>query len=905
VRFPSVLRCLAPSALTAALVCVVYLAGWLEPFERRVSEAKFALASRPARSGVTLVAIDPASLSALGHWPWPRGSHASVLENLVAAGGDRIGFDIDFSSRSDGEEDDELARALAAAPDRVVLPVFQQALRGAAGETVLEETRPLPMFAAHARLGSINVQPDGDGVTRRYDASSVSFAAALAGDEGEQAFAIDFGIDPHTIPQLSYVDVLTGRFDPATVRDRVVIVGSTAVELGDQLAVPRYTVLAGPLLQALAYESMTQGRALERVPPLAIALGTLLLGLLVGPFVQDRSWRSGLVWTLGAATAMLAATILVQMREPLLVDAAPALLVLAGVYAVGVVRRVDQQALRLLVQGTAMRRTETRMRHVVEHSFDAILTLRDDGSIETSNRAADQLFACAAGGDGRSLGNLLELPGDRTEPPLEVPFEARVHRADGSSRLVEAVVTRLPGEEASLRVALIRDITERKLQQRVVEHQASHDALTDLPNRYLLGRRVEEALAAAERNGSTVAFLLLDLDRFKEINDALGHPVGDVLLQQIARRLQLPLRAGDTIARQGGDEFAVLLPATGLAEACLMARTLITALEEPFPVERLALRVDTSIGIAMYPEHGTDAADLMRRADVAMYLAKRSRRGVAVYEREDDAGNLRQLTLTGELRGALQTGQLVLHYQPKIDAATGRPLGAEALVRWKHPHHGDIPPEEFVALAEHSGLIRTLTRFVIRGALQQCAEWRRQGFELGVAVNLSARNLLDASLPAELRRMLEQMKLPARVLTLEITESVLMEDPERALRVVTELDLMGIEISIDDFGTGYSSLSYLKKLPAREIKIDKSFVTDMDRDADDALIVRSTIELAHNLGLRVVAEGIERPEVWAALRALGCDRGQGYLLGRPMPAEQLTGWLRDCKSGSQLVAIRS
>ncbi|HKQ60300.1 MAG TPA: EAL domain-containing protein [Candidatus Polarisedimenticolaceae bacterium] len=904
----SLWRRLAPSALAAALVGAVYLGGGLEPLERRLGDLRFALASRPARSGVTLIAIDPPSLRALGVWPWPRGYHATLVENLVAAGCRRVGFDVDFSSRSDPREDQELVAAVAAAEGRVVLPVFQQLLRSAAGRALLSETRPLPALAEHARLGSINVQPDGDGVTRRYGSvangtagAPLTFAAQLAGGAAEQRrFAVDFGIDPETIPQLSYVDVLVGRFDPAAVRDRVVIVGSTAAELGDQLVVPRYTVLPGPLLQALAYESLVQGRTLHRVPPRWVALATLALALCVGPALQRSSWRSGLLWTVAGCGATFAAAVALQVRGPWLLDAAPLMLALGGVWAFGVVRRIDQQALRLLVQGTAMRRTETLMHHVVEHSFDAILTLRAEGTVETCNRAADELFGRGTTAVGQPIAELLELPDGGGQPPLETPFEARVRRPDGSALVVEAVVTRLPADDEPRRVALVRDITERKLQQRLVEHQANHDALTDLPNRYLLSRRVDEALAAGRRDGRPVAFLLLDLDRFKEINDTLGHPVGDVVLRQIARRLQQPLRPGDTIARQGGDEFAVLLPGTDLAEASRVARALIGALEEPFPVDRLALRVDTSIGIAMYPAHGTAAADLMRRADVAMYLAKRGRTGLAVYEPEHDAGSMRQLTLTGELRGALDAGQLLLHYQPKVSAASGRTVGVEALVRWNHPQHGNIPPDEFVALAEHAGLIRALTHFVLHAALLQCAEWRRQGLELGLAVNLSARNLLDAALPEELRRMLAATRLPARTLTLEITESVLMEDPERALEIVTELDRMGVEISIDDFGTGYSSLGYLKKLPAREIKIDKSFVLEMDRDPDDALIVRSTIELAHNLGLRVVAEGIERPEVWHALRALGCDHGQGYLFSRPLPPERLTGWLREAEQGPVL-----
>ncbi|MDX1388374.1 MAG: EAL domain-containing protein, partial [Acidobacteriota bacterium] len=404
--------------------------------------------------------------------------------------------------------------------------------------------------------------------------------------------------------------------------------------------------------------------------------------------------------------------------------------------------------------------------------------------------------------------------------------------------------------------------------------------------------RVEQALTYATEDNCQVAFLLLDLDRFKEVNDTLGHQTGDIVLREIARRLTAALRPRDTIARLGGDEFAVLLPDTDVETARTVAGWLARSLEAPFNVRDLNLRVEASTGIALFPDHGSDAETLVQRADVAMYVAKRTRSAVEVYDEEKDLTSVRQLLLTGELGDAIDKDQLILHYQPKVSAATGNVVGVEALIRWRHAELGVIPPEEFIGLAEHSGLIRPLTTWVLQVGLLQCAEWRRLGLDLGISINVSTQNLLEGDLVGVIERMLVTAELPAQALTLEITESAIMTDPPRALEVVTDLDKIGVRISIDDFGTGYSSLAYLRKLPAKEIKIDRSFTIEMDRNPSDTMIVRSTIELAQNLGLEVVVEGVETEEVWNALKLLGCDYGQGFFFSEPVPAETLTESLR-------------
>jgi diguanylate cyclase (GGDEF)-like protein len=399
--------------------------------------------------------------------------------------------------------------------------------------------------------------------------------------------------------------------------------------------------------------------------------------------------------------------------------------------------------------------------------------------------------------------------------------------------------------------------------------------------------------------------MLLDLDRFKEINDALGHGVGDELLRAVAHRLEIPLRPPATLARLGGDEFAVLLPATTPDRAWDVARSLVDALKQPFALESLSVKVDTSVGITLSPDHGDDAQTLVQRADVAMYVAKESRRGIVLYGPEQDRHYLRRLTIKEELRRAIDGGALRLAFQPKVHHATERIVGAEALLRWEHPQRGFIPPDELVAVAEHSGLIRPLTEWVLETALSQAALWREAGTPLGLAVNLSARNLTEEDLPERLEAMLARRALAPRHLTLEITEGVIMADLDTALTNMRRLRDLGVGLAVDDFGTGYSSLAYLARLPLSELKIDKSFVFELDRDVGNATIVRSTIELAHKLGMQVVAEGVETAAVWERLKRLGCDLGQGYYFGRPAPAEELSARLAEAYAPSSNRAMRS
>lgn len=449
---------------------------------------------------------------------------------------------------------------------------------------------------------------------------------------------------------------------------------------------------------------------------------------------------------------------------------------------------------------------------------------------------------------------------------------------------------------------VLASIISKRLEEKnaLLLHQALHDDLTGLPNRALLYERLNTLLLKAARNKGSIALFVLDLDRFKEINDTMGHGSGDLLLQQVGDRMQQVLRNTDTVARLGGDEFALLIPHVDRKTAVLFAERVTQMFKKPFCIEGMQLDVEASLGISLYPDHGKDAGTLIKRADIAMYQAKQSDRGYTVYDPDVDSHSLWRLSILSDLRQALDANkELELHYQPKVNLRSGRTESVEALLRWHHPVHGTIPPDEFIPLAEQSGLIRPLTLWVLNAALRQCHEWRKAGIFLDVAVNLSARNVQDEKLVVQIGQLLEAWDIPPSRLTVEITENTIMADPHHAEQVLRHLEEMGVQISIDDFGTGYSSMASLSQLPVHEIKIDKSFVMNMLSNKKHSIIVRSIVDLANNLGCVVTAEGIEDHETLEQLTQLGCALAQGFYMSRPLSPEDLEQWLVESRWGHE------
>jgi len=424
----------------------------------------------------------------------------------------------------------------------------------------------------------------------------------------------------------------------------------------------------------------------------------------------------------------------------------------------------------------------------------------------------------------------------------------------------------------------------------VEQANALHDSLTGLPNRKYVHQRLHQALDAPVRD--PFALVMLDLDRFKEVNDTLGHHVGDQLLVLVAARLREVLRPDDVVARLGGDEFALFLPAVPTATAAVeVGQRVRQALADPFTLDDVVLEIEASVGIALSPQHSVDVEELFRCADVAMYTAKEDRTDMELYDPTTDRHSTDRLGLLASLRHAIDNRELELHYQPKVGLADGRIRGMEALLRWTHPIRGPIPPDEFIPLAETSGLMHRLTAFVVDEALHQVAVWRREGFTVAVAVNISAKDLHGVELSRTVSEALARHRVPAYLLKLELTERTLMAENSRVADTLTALEALDIELSLDDFGSGYSSMFMLKRLPVSEIKVDRSFVSQLGDGGGDASIVRSIIDLAHGLGMMAVAEGVETLEVWDRLALLGCDHAQGWYVARPMSATKATEWL--------------
>lgn len=547
---------------------------------------------------------------------------------------------------------------------------------------------------------------------------------------------------------------------------------------------------------------------------------------------------------------------------------------------------------------TSFARLDALMRRIVEATLDGVMTIHADGRIGMANKAAADMFGLdAARLRAMTLNELVPSARAYLDPRSEdyAPGhrEAQALRADGSSFPIDLSLSETLFGSERLLIAIIRDITETKEHRRQLEHQALHDALTGLPNRVLLGDRMDQAMHSSRRNREPVALLLLDLDNFKEINDTLGHHIGDMLLVEIAKRLLRPLRPTDTVARLGGDEFAILLTGScGLETTLDIAERIRKMVIQPVTVlEGLNLEVGVSIGVALCPAHAQETAKLMQCADVAMYAAKDNNTKIVVYDEDKDTSNIRHLTLTGELRQAIEGEDLSLAYQPIICVREGHVHGLEALARWHHPKFGAISPSEFIPQAERTGVIQSLTRHVLRRALRQWTANDAGPAMSRLSVNLSPRSLHDESLYDALSFLLDETLFPPQKLMLEITETAIFLDPEHALSMIRRLRGLGIKIGLDDFGTGFSSLSYLQKLPLDELKIDRSFVGGIESNEANSAIVRSTINLAHDLGLKTVAEGVETQEQFDIIRALGCDYAQGFHIARPMEDTAAQQWL--------------
>ena len=873
--------------------------GHLARLEHAVAETRATVLRHKIDTDIVIVGIDAQSLKALDEWPWPRRHHARLLQMLRAAEPKSVFIDIDFGSRSDEEDDGLLESALAELePTPVFLATHFQPMSGS--DSSLTVSDPLPRFSEHALTASVVLEPDPDGLVRtmrstwrigeRVLPSVFSYATTLPADT---SVPIDYSIDPASFAYISYIDVLGGRIDPAALRGKSVYVGPTANELRDVLPVPVYRALPGVVVQAFATASARAG--ILHTPPSWLTATLLLVSAGVGAAMFGRrGWRFDLACVAGAFTVLAAATLLLYAFVHTVLEIMPFVVVLAALFVAATARSLDRETWRALAYAFRLKRRDALFTSVVESSSDCILCIEGNGTIRSANSATSRLL----GLPNRALrgARISEfIPGFADDgvgvAPLAGSIVERTARAvHGGTLPIEVSVSRVATEEG-LFVVVIRDVTERHAQRRALEHQATHDPLTGLPNRTAFLRHLSSLLAKAE-DGRRLALLMLDLNRFKEVNDTLGHDVGDDVLREVARRFSSQLHGSALISRIGGDEFTVVVAGVDRRGAVeWLCSRLIDSLRAPITARGVAIEVGVSVGMAFSPDHSGDAKELLRLADVAMYVAKRNGTTFEVYDREHDKHTVRRLGMLSELRAAIEQGGMRLHYQPQVNLKTGKTESVEALVRWHHDSHGDVDPAEFVTLAEATDLIRPLTDWTLRQALADLASWNKRQLDLRVGINISARVIQDVDFPRRLETLIRETGTRPGQIELEITESAMLVDPERARRIVRSLHSLGVLIAIDDYGTGFSSLGYLRDLRVHALKLDKSFVIDLEARAQNRVIVESTVQMAHALGLRVVAEGVETEWAKRYLESVGYDFGQGYWFARAMPATDCCAWI--------------
>jgi diguanylate cyclase (GGDEF)-like protein/PAS domain S-box-containing protein len=884
------------------LTALAAAAGWLTSLEFDAADARARLLQREVPSDVVIVGIDAASLAAMPAWPWPREHHAKLLDTLRQAAPRRAFIDIDFSSHQSELSDANLAQALAAWDnDRIVLPVFVQHASTADSDLVL--TQPLPEFARHVSLASVNLRPSADGLVRKvrtaWTFEGTTYPAVFApasGSRRERDVLIDFALAPSSFDYVSYVDVLQGRIDPAVFRNKTVFVGAWAVELGDIVPIPVHRSLPGVAVLALATQTMEDGGVTPVPPWLSLLLLSAWAGVSAALLHSARNWRVGAALAVAACFALVLASIGLRAAWQIELRVVAPVLTTVISFLVVTLRSLDMQTLRALAHALGIRRRDALLHSIVESSTDCIVCVGEGGRIQTANPAAARLFGCEPA-------VLTSVPVSTFLPALALDTlevldrlagavtESEGRTLSGTTFPVDLSVSRVRVADERLYTAIVRDISERKAQQRELQHRATHDPLTELPNRSALAAHLDARLTAVGPEGS-VELLMLDLCRFKEVNDTLGHNVGDEVLREIAQRFRRTLGDSGFIARIGGDEFTVVVEnaaRNGAIEE--IAARLQTTVRQPIEAGGFRIDVGLSIGIARYPQDAGDAASLLSHADIAMYDSKRRGSAFEHYDAAHDEHSVRKLTMVSALRAAIGTGELRLFYQPQVDLRSGRVESAEALMRWENPLLGRVNPAEFMGIAETTDLIQPLTEWTLREALGQIREWGASGLRVRVAVNLSARLLQDTAFPARLRSLLEASEVSPSWLELEITESAMMLDPSRALRVLKEVNALGVMIAVDDYGTGFSSLGYLRDLPVHALKLDKSFVMSMRSRSEDRVIVESTVQMAHALQLAVVAEGVETEWHAQFLTGIGYDYAQGYCYSPAIPATEFQEWV--------------
>ena len=894
-----------PHIFVVVALLIVLTSGWHGALRNALTDLRFAWQSRQASGDIVVVAIDAPSIEKIGVWPWPRHMHADLLRRLESAGVRDVVFDVDFSTASDPASDQAFAEALQSAGGSVVLPAFKQpGTDGGPERRTVHFNRPLAPFGDHSWTAVVNVGVEPDGLVRRYPYGEKlgeqflpSMGAVLAEqfDAKRAPFLIDFSIRTASIPKMSYVDVLRG--DDATLnrlRDKKVIIGATALELGDRFSIPNGGVASGPILQTLAAESILQNRTLHWTSDLVA-----LAGLSVIALIMMLSWRrlaAGIrvIVLVAIAACVEAVAILVQSQVPLILDTSLFHTAIAVYMAAIALDEID-------FRGLLGRVAESRFQRIAMSLGDGLVCTDSNRLITVWNPGAAAIFGyqpeemigrpfdtiCADAADALRAFSSRDAAYPGPQPAgAVVEFDGR--RNNGEVFPVEACFSGWHGTDGLQYGAILRDISLRKREAERIKYLAEYDALTGLANRTTLHASLAAMIARAEAEQGEIALLVVGLDGFQQINNVLGHGCGDQVLCAVSERLKAGIGPTGIVARLSGDEFAIALPRTETIETVAQLADRIGAdFSTPLLTGKRRHRVKVSIGAATYPEGGRTADELLSNGHLAFCRAKATKRGGhVVFESAIRQELEARLTLEAELADAVERNEFELFYQPQVRLIDGGLIGAEALIRWRHPVRGLVSPGEFMPVVNASAISERIAGWVLATACTQARRWEHAGHSVRVGINLSPSQLQSGDLAASVAETLERTGLNPSLLELEVTEDILLLDEAQVLDTFLNIQELGVRVVFDDFGTGYASLSYLKKFPLDGLKIDRSFVLELRAASDDAAIVGSTVGLSKQLGLSVIAEGIENRATADLLASMGCEEGQGFFFGRPMPASE-------------------
>ena len=891
-----------PHVFVVIALAIVLSSGLHGALRNALTDLRFAWEQRQASGEIVVVAIDAPSIEKIGVWPWPRQLHAHLLRQLEAAGVRDVVFDVDFSAESDEASDQAFLEALESAGGSVVLPSFKQPGADAGNVHI---NRPLRQFADHSWSAVVNVTVEPDGLVRRYPFGEKfdgqflpSMGAVLAEKyiEKRAPFLIDFSIPAASIPKVSYIDVLSG--DGATLdrlRGKKVIVGGTALELGDRFSIPNGGVVSGPLLQALAAESILQNRTLRFTSNIVTLAGLCSIALIMMLTWRRRAAGVRVIILVAMAAVVEVAAILLQAKLPFILDTSLFHTAIAVYMAAIALDEID-------FRGLLGRIAESRFQRIAMSLGDGLVCTDQNHLVTVWNPGAAAIFGydpsevigrpfdtiCAVGPEValRSFSirdaaySRLQLPGGAV-----MEFEGR--RKNGEVFPVEACFSGWQGADGFQYGAILRDISVRKREAERIRYLAEHDSLTGLANHNTLHAGLAAMITAARARGDEVALLVVGLDAFQQINDMLGHACGDLVLCAVTERLIAEAGSAAIVARLSGDEFAIAMSCADMSETVAQrCERIALTFSSPLLTGARQHRVKVSIGAAAYPRDGRTADELLANSHLAFCRAKATRRGSYVMFENAIRQELEaRLTLEAELVRAAEQNEFELFYQPQFRLTDTGLTGAEALIRWRHPVRGLVSPAEFMPVVNTSSISDRIAAWVLETACRQARIWELGGHGIRVGVNLAPSQFQSGDLATSVAKILEITGLTPSLLELEVTEDILLLDEDGVLDIFRRIQALGVRIVFDDFGTGYASLSYLKKFPLDGLKIDRSFVLELLVDSGDAAIVGSTVGLSRQLGLSVIAEGIENRATADLLISMGCEEGQGYFFGRPMPAE--------------------